>query len=47
MATKLGYEKLMSSGSGLEAVEEAIRSMELDEVFNAGNYIKLHVLPHV
>lgn len=37
LATKLGYEKLQSGGSVLEAVEEAVRSMELDEYFNAGN----------
>lgn len=37
LATKSGYKKLMSTGSVLEAVEEAVRSMELDEYFNAGN----------
>lgn len=36
LATTLGYEKLQSGGSVLEAVEEAVRSMELDEYFNAG-----------
>ncbi|XP_031628614.1 probable isoaspartyl peptidase/L-asparaginase GA20639 [Contarinia nasturtii] len=36
LALKLGYEKLESGGSVLEAVEEAVRSMELDEYFNAG-----------
>lgn len=38
LATKLAYEKLMSTGSVIEAVEEAVRSMELDEYFNAGNF---------
>lgn len=37
LATKLGYAKLLSSGNVLEAVEEAVRSMELNEYFNAGN----------
>lgn len=37
LATKLGYKKLMETGSVLDAVEEAVRSMELDEYFNAGN----------
>lgn len=37
LATKLGYEKLMSGASVLAAVEEAVRSMELDEYYNAGS----------
>lgn len=44
LATKLGYEKLQSGGSVLEAVEEAVRSMELDEYFNAGENNKINCL---
>lgn len=36
LAARLGYAKLKSTGSVLEAVEEAVRSMELDDNFNAG-----------
>lgn len=36
LATKLGYETLQKTGSVVDAVEEAVRSMELDEYFNAG-----------
>lgn len=36
LAARLGYDKLMAGGSVLDAVEEAVRSMELDENFNAG-----------
>lgn len=36
LATKVGYEKLLNHGSALDAVEAAIRTMELDEYFNAG-----------
>lgn len=36
LAVRRGYDKLVSSGSVLEAAEEAVRSMELDEHFNAG-----------
>uniref|UniRef100_U5EVI6 Putative asparaginase n=1 Tax=Corethrella appendiculata TaxID=1370023 RepID=U5EVI6_9DIPT len=36
LATKLGYKKLQETGNVLDAVEEAVRSMELDENFNAG-----------
>lgn len=38
LATKLGYEKLMATGSVLDAVEEAVRSLEMDEYFNAGKF---------
>lgn len=38
LAARLGYNKLLASGSALDAVEEAVRSMELDENFNAGVY---------
>lgn len=47
LATRLGYEKLMSGGSVLEAVEEAVRSMELDEYFNAGNIPLLLILSYL
>lgn len=36
LAVRRGYDRLNSSGSVLEAVEEAVRSMELDDNFNAG-----------
>ncbi|KAJ6636748.1 putative isoaspartyl peptidase/L-asparaginase [Pseudolycoriella hygida] len=36
LAARIGYDKLLSGGSVLDAVEEAVRSMELDENFNAG-----------
>jgi beta-aspartyl-peptidase (threonine type) len=36
LAVRLGYNKLLAGGSALDAVEEAVRSMELDENFNAG-----------
>lgn len=36
MAARLGYDKLLAGGTVLDAVEEAVRSMELDENFNAG-----------
>lgn len=35
-AVRLGYEVLSSGGSALDAVEMAVKSMELDENFNAG-----------
>lgn len=41
LAARLGYDKLMSGGSVLDAVEEAVRSMELDENFNAGYALKI------
>jgi L-asparaginase / beta-aspartyl-peptidase len=36
LAVSLGYKKLMETNSVIDAVEEAVRSMELDEYFNAG-----------
>lgn len=36
LAARVGYEKLISTGSVLTAVEEAVKSMELDQNFNAG-----------
>lgn len=36
LAVRRGYAKLQATGSVLDAVEEAVRSMELDEYFNAG-----------
>ncbi|XP_055615085.1 probable isoaspartyl peptidase/L-asparaginase GA20639 [Toxorhynchites rutilus septentrionalis] len=36
LAAKVGYEKLRQTGCVLDAVEEAVRSMELDPFFNAG-----------
>lgn len=36
LAVRLGYLKLEHGGSAVDAVEEAVRSMELDETFNAG-----------
>lgn len=36
LAARLGYTRLKSGGSALDAVEEAVRSMELDDNFNAG-----------
>jgi len=36
LAVKLGYNKLLAGGSAIDAVEEAVRSMELDPNFNAG-----------
>lgn len=36
LAVRLGYGKLLTGGSAIDAVEEAVRSMELDENFNAG-----------
>lgn len=40
LAARLGYNKLLAGGSVLDAVEEAVRSMELDENFNAGALLK-------
>lgn len=45
LAARLGYDKLMAGGSVLDAVEEAVRSMELDENFNAG-YLLLKLKRH-
>lgn len=36
MAVQLGYEVLKNSGTPMDAVETAIKSMEVDENFNAG-----------
>lgn len=36
LAARTGYATLLSTGSALEAVEVAVKSMELDENFNAG-----------
>lgn len=36
LAANIGYAKLRVTGSAVAAVEEAVRSMELDEYFNAG-----------
>lgn len=36
LAAKLGYQSLICSGSVLDAVEIAVKSMELDENFNCG-----------
>lgn len=36
LAVRRGYAKLQASGSVMDAVEEAVRSMELDDNFNAG-----------
>lgn len=38
LAARLGYDKLLSGGSVIDAVEVAVRSMEADENFNAGGY---------
>lgn len=37
LSARRGYAELLASGSVLDAVEEAVRSMELDDNFNAGN----------
>lgn len=37
LAARLGYAKLINSESVVDAVEEAVRSMELDPAFNAGS----------
>ena len=36
VAAKLGYKMLKSTDNAMDAVEEAVRSMELSEYFNAG-----------
>lgn len=36
LAARLGYAKLASGGSALDAVEAAVRSMEIDDNFNCG-----------
>lgn len=35
-ATRMGYEKFKTTGSVMDAVEEAVRQMEMNEYFNAG-----------
>lgn len=35
-AAQVGYKVLMETGSALDAVEEAVKSMELNADFNAG-----------
>lgn len=44
LAARLGYDKLLAGGSVLDAVEEAVRSMELDENFNAGFNLTILIL---
>ena len=41
LATKLGYKKLIETGNVLDAVVEAVRSMELDPYFNAGVFLSI------
>ncbi|KAL5277574.1 hypothetical protein ACFFRR_002662 [Megaselia abdita] len=36
LAVRMGYKALQKTGSVLDAVQEAVRSMELDDHFNAG-----------
>jgi beta-aspartyl-peptidase (threonine type) len=36
LAARIGYKTLIETGSVLDAIEAAIRSMEVDENFNAG-----------
>ena len=43
IAVRLGYAKLMQTGIVLDAVEFAVRSMELDENFNCGKNIIIEV----
>ena len=45
LATKLGHKKLIETGNVLDAVEEAVRSMELDPYFNTGQYFYLFFPP--
>lgn len=40
-AVTLGYKILKNGGSVLDAVEEAVKSMEDDEAFNAGREIPI------
>lgn len=47
-AARVGYVKLKETGSVLDAVEAAVKSMELDENFNAGkinigSFIRLYI----
>lgn len=36
-SVRIGYEILKNGGTAMDAVEAAIKSMEIDEAFNAGN----------
>lgn len=45
LAAQRGFEKLSTGGSVLDAVEAAVRSMELDENFNAGSIEIKQTLP--
>lgn len=36
LAARIGYKTLIETGNVLDAVEQAVRSMELDDDFNAG-----------
>lgn len=36
LACRIGYNVLEKSGSAVDAVEAAVRSMEIDDHFNAG-----------
>lgn len=38
-AVRTGYHNLRHGGTAIDAVEAAVRSMELDENFNAGEHI--------
>lgn len=44
LAANQGYRRLMTTGSVLDAVEEAVRVMELDENFNAGDNIDVNIV---
>ena len=44
LATNMGHKKLIETGNVLDAIEEAVRSMELDPYFNAGRYFYLKCL---
>lgn len=41
LAVRLGYNKMLAGLSAIDAVEEAVRSMESDENFNAGYVVAL------
>lgn len=36
LAARIGYSILQKGGTSIDAVEEAVKSMELDDMFNAG-----------
>jgi beta-aspartyl-peptidase (threonine type) len=38
LASQIGYNVLKNGGSSLDAVEAAIRSLEVDPYFNAGKF---------